>query len=277
MRDSRALMNLHNNRVGRKAVQKLMRHQCKCHGVSGACNVRTCWTTLPEFAEVNTTKQNQHFIDFSSIFLINCRSVLIWSKNMTFRWKSLRTHRALNWSRLTTWTTTARAARPNHLTLMISSIWSTRRITAPSTRRPDPSARQDDPVTRRLKGSTAVICFAVAEATTHVESSSLSLASVRSSGAALSNARRARTGKTSISVNLFNLLNWTKSCPAVAAVALLAVLVIYPLLHLTNEFYFYFKIFLLFLLFTFFKQKKNNRKSKWKFRIIPSILCRQKL
>ena len=159
MRDSRALMNLHNNRVGRKAVQKLMRHQCKCHGVSGACNVRTCWTTLPEFAEVNTTKQNQHFIDFSSIFLINCRSVLIWSKNMTFRWKSLRTHRALNWSRLTTWTTTARAARPNHLTLMISSIWSTRRITAPSTRRPDPSARQDDPVTRRLKGSTAVICF----------------------------------------------------------------------------------------------------------------------
>ena len=35
-----------------QAVHKLMRHQCKCHGVSGACNVRTCWQTLPDFHEV---------------------------------------------------------------------------------------------------------------------------------------------------------------------------------------------------------------------------------
>ncbi|XP_037797775.1 protein Wnt-2b-A-like [Penaeus monodon] len=48
-RDARALMNLHNNRAGRKAVRKQMRLECKCHGVSGACTVRTCWQTVASF------------------------------------------------------------------------------------------------------------------------------------------------------------------------------------------------------------------------------------
>ncbi|XP_045118048.1 protein Wnt-2b-A-like isoform X2 [Portunus trituberculatus] len=48
-RDSRALMNLHNNRAGRKGVRKKMRLECKCHGVSGSCTVRTCWQTLAPF------------------------------------------------------------------------------------------------------------------------------------------------------------------------------------------------------------------------------------
>lgn len=45
-------MNLHNNEAGRKAIEKLMKTQCRCHGVSGSCELKTCWRTLPPFSEV---------------------------------------------------------------------------------------------------------------------------------------------------------------------------------------------------------------------------------
>ncbi|XP_077984124.1 protein Wnt-16-like [Glandiceps talaboti] len=48
----RSLMNLHNNEVGRKAIQEQMKVDCRCHGVSGSCNVRTCWKTMPKFRNV---------------------------------------------------------------------------------------------------------------------------------------------------------------------------------------------------------------------------------
>ncbi|XP_070559478.1 protein Wnt-2b-A-like [Ptychodera flava] len=51
-RDARALMNLHNNRAGRKAVQRNLKLECKCHGVSGACTIRTCWSAMEEFRKV---------------------------------------------------------------------------------------------------------------------------------------------------------------------------------------------------------------------------------
>uniref|UniRef100_A0AAJ7SIF0 Protein Wnt n=1 Tax=Petromyzon marinus TaxID=7757 RepID=A0AAJ7SIF0_PETMA len=43
---ARSLMNLHNNEAGRKAVVSHVRVECRCHGLSGSCEVRTCWRSL---------------------------------------------------------------------------------------------------------------------------------------------------------------------------------------------------------------------------------------
>jgi len=48
----RNLMNLHNNEAGRRAIAKLMMMKCRCHGVSGSCEFKTCWRSLPKFAEI---------------------------------------------------------------------------------------------------------------------------------------------------------------------------------------------------------------------------------
>ncbi|KAL9913069.1 protein Wnt-2 [Glossina fuscipes] len=50
--DARSLMNLHNNRVGRRLIKNLLKTDCKCHGVSGSCVMKTCWKSLPAFRVV---------------------------------------------------------------------------------------------------------------------------------------------------------------------------------------------------------------------------------
>lgn len=36
----------------RQAIRNFMRTECKCHGLSGSCTVRTCWRKMPPFRDV---------------------------------------------------------------------------------------------------------------------------------------------------------------------------------------------------------------------------------
>ncbi|NP_001158456.1 wingless-type MMTV integration site family, member 3 precursor [Saccoglossus kowalevskii] len=48
-RYARSVMNLHNNEAGRQTIAKTMETQCKCHGLSGSCEVKTCWKQQSAF------------------------------------------------------------------------------------------------------------------------------------------------------------------------------------------------------------------------------------
>ena len=51
-------VNLHNFETGRRIVERNMVKQCKCHGLSGSCEVKTCWKALPSFTVIgNKLKQ----------------------------------------------------------------------------------------------------------------------------------------------------------------------------------------------------------------------------
>ncbi|XP_032822233.2 proto-oncogene Wnt-1 [Petromyzon marinus] len=51
-RDARALMDRHNEEAGMRTVDSEMRRECKCHGMSGSCALKTCWLRLPPFRAV---------------------------------------------------------------------------------------------------------------------------------------------------------------------------------------------------------------------------------
>ncbi|XP_045480362.1 protein Wnt-7b [Harmonia axyridis] len=59
--DERSLMNLHNNKAGRKAVKQNLITDCKCHGVSGSCTMKTCWKTLPSFREIGDHLMKKYY------------------------------------------------------------------------------------------------------------------------------------------------------------------------------------------------------------------------
>lgn len=37
-----------------------MRLECKCHGVSGSCTTKTCWTTLPKFRQLGYVLKDKY-------------------------------------------------------------------------------------------------------------------------------------------------------------------------------------------------------------------------
>ncbi|XP_050305895.1 protein Wnt-7b isoform X2 [Anthonomus grandis grandis] len=59
--DERSLMNLHNNKAGRKIVKLNLQLECKCHGVSGSCTMKTCWKTLPTFRQIGDALMEKYY------------------------------------------------------------------------------------------------------------------------------------------------------------------------------------------------------------------------
>lgn len=57
--DIQSQINLHNNQAGRLAVMNNEIVRCKCHGMSGSCQLKTCWKSAPEFKVVGKLLKQQ--------------------------------------------------------------------------------------------------------------------------------------------------------------------------------------------------------------------------
>ncbi|CAL1538993.1 unnamed protein product [Lymnaea stagnalis] len=79
---ARMLMNLHNNEAGRKAVYNYAKVECKCHGVSGSCALKTCWQQLPSFREIGDRLRDRY--DGATEIRFNKRGTKLVRKNKRY-------------------------------------------------------------------------------------------------------------------------------------------------------------------------------------------------
>ncbi|XP_066961528.1 protein Wnt-4-like isoform X1 [Macrobrachium rosenbergii] len=59
-KDIISFTHLYNNEVGRKVVRRNREVRCKCHGMSGSCEIRTCWKAAPDFRFVGDTLKEKY-------------------------------------------------------------------------------------------------------------------------------------------------------------------------------------------------------------------------
>lgn len=55
-----------------------MRDQCKCHGVSGSCSIKTCWKALPNIIDVAERLKRKYHVAYEvTSSLVGTRRILV--------------------------------------------------------------------------------------------------------------------------------------------------------------------------------------------------------
>ncbi|OQV22138.1 Protein Wnt-4 [Hypsibius exemplaris] len=59
-RNVKDAMHLHNKETGRTVVQRQMGKDCRCHGVSGSCETKSCWRKMAPFRDTGNELKAKH-------------------------------------------------------------------------------------------------------------------------------------------------------------------------------------------------------------------------
>uniref|UniRef100_A0A0K0ENH8 Protein Wnt n=1 Tax=Strongyloides stercoralis TaxID=6248 RepID=A0A0K0ENH8_STRER len=80
---STTLMDSHNFMIGRIMAKKSYRKICKCHGISGSCQTKTCWMTTNSIDEIGNDLKN--LLESAKIIkTLNTRSIDIKGGGLSF-------------------------------------------------------------------------------------------------------------------------------------------------------------------------------------------------
>ncbi len=80
-----------------QAVKKFMKLECKCHGVSGSCTIRTCWLAMMDFKRVGSFLRYKYNGATQVLFWVFCIAILVktiqgsWNAESTWSLKKKRT------------------------------------------------------------------------------------------------------------------------------------------------------------------------------------------
>ncbi|GAB6018701.1 Wnt10p [Chamberlinius hualienensis] len=58
--DIHSKINTHNNQVGRGVVSTNVEVRCKCHGMSGSCELKTCWRSVTNFRRTGSILKERY-------------------------------------------------------------------------------------------------------------------------------------------------------------------------------------------------------------------------